>query len=149
VGRVPVPGGHGAARRVLAGARLLRSGFVPSRALAAAALLVDRRPGARRGLALIDASRLVALLDVLGLAFLLGRVLGLVTARHGLLLGTRLAQTGGRPSPAHARSVAARGSGGKHAADPRRCQTCLTGRCAARCNKKQGSACGALCDGWG
>src|SRR3569623_939955 len=54
--------------------------------LAAAALLVDRRPGAALGLLLRDAAVLIALLDMLGLALLLVGVAAHVAARHGTLL---------------------------------------------------------------
>src|SRR5690606_2786947 len=51
--------------------------------LAAALVLVDGGPGAAFGLFLLHAALLVAFLDVLGLAFLLRRVFGLVALRHG------------------------------------------------------------------
>jgi len=51
--------------------------------LAAAVILVDGRPGPAFGLLVRNALILVALRDVLGLAFLLFRVLGFVSARHG------------------------------------------------------------------
>src|SRR2546423_650077 len=76
--------GRGAAQfaaLVAGGVRLL---LAPAGAglLAAARLLVDRRPGPALRLPLGDAPALVALLDVLGLALLLVRVLGLVAPWH-------------------------------------------------------------------
>lgn len=57
------------------------TGFV-----AAAAFLVDSRPGTPFGFLLGDAAILVALLDMLGLAFLLVGIVGFVTFRHFCLL---------------------------------------------------------------
>jgi hypothetical protein len=62
--------------------------------LAAAAFLVDRRPGAAFGLLLGDAAVLIAFLDMFGLALLFVGVAALVAARHGILLVLHMVEHG-------------------------------------------------------
>src|SRR5437868_5052932 len=86
LGRRTAGGGLAAQPAALAGGFVvLRLAAAGARLLAAPGLLVHRRPGARLGLVVGHAAGLVALLDVLGLAFLLVRIGRLVTAGHGAL----------------------------------------------------------------
>src|SRR5690606_26891798 len=80
----------------------------PTGALAAAGLLVHRRPGAGLGFVLGNALGLVALLDVLGLALLLVGVFVLAASGHGGGSAGNCSLEAGRP----ARFAPADGRGG-------------------------------------
>src|SRR5882757_8056965 len=87
VRRMPLLGRHRATRRFLA-RRLFRGGrgAAPgARTCTTAILLVDRRPGARLGFFLRDATCLVTLLDFFSLVLLLRGIGLLASSRHDIL----------------------------------------------------------------